>query len=940
MAFVKLVCKKWDGIIPLSKYMQHVIDATAQSRDQYGAHLLMRHQIVDQAQYDAEKENLMRDTDVAFSVLRTCFEDKPQVLILVDQAQDKLKPLGRTFPAQHSDDNQKLANTIYDLVQTISTGAGQSHFSMMAKAYEGVAKLRFHGEYRTFKAQVLKQYDIFVTRREALSLPKDDHVCYFKDMLFSFPPAIREVFIKELREEKPKAIVTLPALLDKADIAGEAYDATEAIASVPDTSSTSSYSASATHAGPPKQAGKKKKQANKKWCDYHQRYGGHSTEECRNKKQHSKSGKNFITSSQVIVRGASVNPPKGYSIGIDSHASHTVVPYPGLLHEYQEYESPMPVSAYDGSTKLKCHGEGVLVLDLRFNGMKKPLRICIREAVYIPGATGILIQSKKLCNSKQFPVGFAEDPYTRVYYGDFVTGPEIRCLSTRVAFMPNKRVGLVYPDNSVKPATEPINISSTSTSTSLAKLNTPRKMSMEVLHKRLGHRSEVSVKAEARLRNLKLTTDTIGFCEVCVEAKSTKKPINTSRSKLRDRALQSVQKSKSPSFFEYDSHKDPVVTEVHMVSATDVDKDSPKVESVLLERQRVIVSDLFSVQIKDRPYYVALFKDVETRYVFAYGMKNKHRLPHALRAFLASNTVRIHAGDILYSDNESVYRGQEFLDALRENSLRPMVGRSCPPHTPQLNGYVERTIRDIKTTAAALVVGSGLNSDDVLTYAIMHATRIYNYSMHSAIGMSPYQALYRRIAPIEELRVFGSPAYVHMMKHQQAEFGKKTRHGFYVGNLDRNGTFQVWMADTHKVIETIHVDFNENFDPDRQSRHARQGHDGSDDGDDDATALVAMPVVEADGPDAPPPPPQLIRHQHINLPRLLMMMQAAQVTTATTRQLHSWLNVKHPEVRQVMVTAIVATLLAIVNHQLDSILEVTTASTCTVSTFHSSVSPV
>jgi len=653
MSYTKSPFPVWDGIEPLSVFIDKICGVLVELKHAE-AYSLMTRKIENEDDYNVEndKKRLMINSLTAIEILKKCFKNHHNILILIQKAQEDPKSVGRIFSETYDQAILDKANTVYKLVEEISTGPDKSHYSLISKALADVASLRFHGSYRDFKAKVLHYYGILAQRRKRLGIEEHAHTASFHELLNSFPPVILTEFTKAWRDEKPGSVLTLSDLFDRADAIGDSYDASTAIASANDMSSTDSYAASSTSVRAASRRYKEKnpnrstQKKEKKHCDIHG-WCGHSSADCRARKQKMKQQpRGSITSSSLNVACAGVATSTTDSIiGIDSHTTNTVVPYAGLLHEYEPFDSPVKVTAYDGTTSHQCLGKGILVMDVQFPSMK-PLRVRIRDAVYIPGATHILIQSEKLCNSKTFPVGFTNAPYTRIFYGDH-NGPEIRCAKDRKAYIPNDRVKLVYPDGSVIPAGQQLSISSTSTSTSLAKLNTPRNMSMEVLHKRLGHRSEAAVKAEARLRNLKLTTDTIGFCEVCVEAKSTKKPVNTTRSKLRQRALQSVQQSNSPSFFEYESHKDPIVTEVPMVSATTVGTDNPEVESVLLKRQRVIVSDLFSVKFKGRPYYVALFKDVETRYVFAYGMKNKHRLPHALRALRASGEIKILAGDIL-----------------------------------------------------------------------------------------------------------------------------------------------------------------------------------------------------------------------------------------------------------------------------------------------------
>ena len=86
--------------------------------------------------------------------------------------------------------------------------------------------------------------------------------------------------------------------------------------------------------------------------------------------------------------------------------------------------------------------------------------------------------------------------------------------------------------------------------------------------------------------------------------------------------------------------------------------------------------------------------------------------------------------------------------------------------------------------------------DKYRVYAFLHAVDIYNCVTLKRTGKSPYEFLYHRCQPLDEFRVFGAPAYVHLNKQQRTVPGIKTKLGRYVGRQRINGSHIVYMSET------------------------------------------------------------------------------------------------------------------------------------------------
>lgn len=64
---------------------------------------------------------------------------------------------------------------------------------------------------------------------------------------------------------------------------------------------------------------------------------------------------------------------------------------------------------------------------------------------------------------------------------------------------------------------------------------------------------------------------------------------------------------------------------------------------------------------------------------------------------------------------------------------------------------------------------------------------------------------------VSKLRVFGNKSFVHVEGSSRRKFDPKARQGRYVGFEPRNSCHKVFVEDTKRAIETIHVVFDENL---------------------------------------------------------------------------------------------------------------------------------
>ncbi|GKE21037.1 RmlC-like cupins superfamily protein [Tanacetum coccineum] len=131
---------------------------------------------------------------------------------------------------------------------------------------------------------------------------------------------------------------------------------------------------------------------------------------------------------------------------------------------------------------------------------------------------------------------------------------------------------------------------------------------------------------------------------------------------------------------------------------------------------------------------------------------------------------------------------------------------SCP-HTPQQNARVERkhkhlleVVRSIKFQGHFPIYFWG--------YCLLAATYIINrLPSKTTNNKSPYEIVYKIPPDLTNLRVLGRRAYVH--NHTPDKFAPRSIPAIFVGYPSTQKGYILYDPNTHKVITSRHVDFDE-----------------------------------------------------------------------------------------------------------------------------------
>ena len=175
--------------------------------------------------------------------------------------------------------------------------------------------------------------------------------------------------------------------------------------------------------------------------------------------------------------------------------------------------------------------------------------------------------------------------------------------------------------------------------------------------------------------------------------------------------------------------------------------------------------------------YAICFVDDYSRHIAIYFLKRKADAAGALRKFIDeyATPLRINIRT-MQSDGGSEFLG-EFRDVCRTHGIRQQF--SAPEMQAQ-NSVAERTWRTIFSSSIRMLQDAQLPAsywEDAATAAAYVKNRIYSSSMDSIHDgkLTPFEALWSLKPDLSLLRVWGSPAYVHVPpgKHKGSDRKKK-----------------------------------------------------------------------------------------------------------------------------------------------------------------------
>ncbi|GJU15320.1 retrovirus-related pol polyprotein from transposon TNT 1-94 [Tanacetum coccineum] len=253
----------------------------------------------------------------------------------------------------------------------------------------------------------------------------------------------------------------------------------------------------------------------------------------------------------------------------------------------------------------------------------------------------------------------------------------------------------------------------------------------------------------------------------------------------------------------------------HLCSACALGKSSkkphkPKSEDTNQEKLYLLHMDLcgpMRVASVNGKKYILVIVDDYSRFTWVKCLRSKDEAPAFIINFLKMIQVRL---------KETVRRirtdnGTEFVNqTLREYYKKVGISHETyVARSPQQNGVVERRNRTLIKAARTMLIYA---KAPLFLWAEAVATACYtqNRSMiRRRHGKTPYELLHDKPPDLSYLHVFGALCYPTNDSENLGKLQPKADIGIFIGYAPTKKAFWIYNRRTRRIIETIHVDFDE-----------------------------------------------------------------------------------------------------------------------------------
>ncbi|GJU70015.1 retrovirus-related pol polyprotein from transposon TNT 1-94 [Tanacetum coccineum] len=242
----------------------------------------------------------------------------------------------------------------------------------------------------------------------------------------------------------------------------------------------------------------------------------------------------------------------------------------------------------------------------------------------------------------------------------------------------------------------------------------------------------------------------------------------------------------------------------NLCSACAISKDTNQEKLYLLHMDLCGPMRVASINGKK---YILVIVDDYSRFAWVKCLRSKDEAPDFIIKFLKMIQVRFKTPvRRIRTDN-----GTEFVNqTLREYyekfdiSHETFVARS-----PQQNGVVERRNRTLIEAAHRMLIYA-----KALLFLWAEAVVTACYTQNCSIvrlrhGKTPYKLLHDKPPDLSFFHVFGALCYPTNDSENLGKLQPKANIGIFIGYAPTKKAFQIYNRRTRRIIETIHVDFDE-----------------------------------------------------------------------------------------------------------------------------------
>ena len=210
--------------------------------------------------------------------------------------------------------------------------------------------------------------------------------------------------------------------------------------------------------------------------------------------------------------------------------------------------------------------------------------------------------------------------------------------------------------------------------------------------------------------------------------------------------------------------------------------------------------------LKNRRYFL-LFVDDYSRMMWVYFLEHKSEAFSMFLQFMAH--VERESGQVikgLRTDRGGEFISKPFWSYCKEKGIKRQL---TVRQSPQQNGIAERKNRSIVEVARSMLKAKGL-PNKYWAEAVNTAIYLLNRSPTKAVQhMTPYEAWFQRKPKIDHLKIFGCPAYYHVLPQNREKFDEKGEKCIFIGYSDHSKGYRLYNPNTQELIISRDVIFDE-----------------------------------------------------------------------------------------------------------------------------------
>ncbi|GKB54568.1 retrovirus-related pol polyprotein from transposon TNT 1-94 [Tanacetum coccineum] len=190
-----------------------------------------------------------------------------------------------------------------------------------------------------------------------------------------------------------------------------------------------------------------------------------------------------------------------------------------------------------------------------------------------------------------------------------------------------------------------------------------------------------------------------------------------------------------------------------------------------------------------------------------YFLASKDEAPDFIIKFLKMIQIRLNATvRNIRTDNGTEFVNQTLRDYYEQVGISH---ETSVARTPQQNGVVERRNCTLVEAARTMLIYAKAH---LFLWAEAVATACYTQNrsiIRRRHGKTPYELLHDRKPDLSYLHVFGALCYPNNDSENLGKLQAKADIGIFIGYAPKKKAYRIYNRRTQKIIETIHVDFDE-----------------------------------------------------------------------------------------------------------------------------------